>query len=86
MWKIKFDNFAIKKLQKLDKTTRQQIEAFINQKLKVNPTLYSSLLVGNQNKLSRARVGDYRIIFAMRNRELIILVLDIEHRSKIYKK
>ena len=84
MWKIKFDNLAIKKLQKLDKSTRQQIEAFLDQKLKVNPTLYSSLLVGNQNKLSRARVGDYRIIFAMRNHELIILVLDIEHRSKVY--
>lgn len=32
----------------------------------------------------RLRVGDYRVILALRNEELVIVALDLGHRSAIY--
>jgi mRNA interferase RelE/StbE len=33
----------------------------------------------------RIRVGDYRILYEIQDRELIVLVLDIGHRKEIYR-
>lgn len=35
--------------------------------------------------LFRIRLGDYRIVYEVRNAQLIILVIKIGHRSKIYR-
>lgn len=37
-----------------------------------------------ENDFYRLRVADYRIIFQIINKELIILVIDINHRKDIY--
>ncbi|MCE5317347.1 MAG: type II toxin-antitoxin system RelE/ParE family toxin [Parachlamydia sp.] len=34
----------------------------------------------------RMRVGDYRIIYHIKDRELLVLVVDIDGRADIYKK
>ncbi len=34
----------------------------------------------------RVRVGDFRIVFAIKDAELIVLVLDIARRDKAYRK
>lgn len=34
----------------------------------------------------RLRVSDYRVIYTVEDNELIILVIDINHRRDIYKK
>ncbi|MBQ6773888.1 MAG: type II toxin-antitoxin system RelE/ParE family toxin [Synergistaceae bacterium] len=34
----------------------------------------------------RYRVGDYRVICEIRDKVLVILVLEIGHRSSVYKK
>jgi mRNA interferase RelE/StbE len=36
--------------------------------------------------LYRLRVGDYRIIYQVNDRALIVLVLSIAHRSEIYRR
>src|SRR5436305_7017442 len=33
----------------------------------------------------RIRVGDYRIVYALRDRELIVLVVRIAHRKDVYR-
>ncbi|NMC05510.1 MAG: type II toxin-antitoxin system RelE/ParE family toxin [Candidatus Lokiarchaeota archaeon] len=33
----------------------------------------------------RLRVGDYRIIFDMKNDELLVLIIKVGHRKEIYK-
>lgn len=40
---------------------------------------------GHEN-LYRLRVGDYRVIFTIKDNELIIIVLTIGNRGDIYKK
>ena len=41
-------------------------------------------LTGELSGLIRYRVGDHRIIAEVRDGELIILVIEIEHRKKVY--
>lgn len=33
----------------------------------------------------RIRIGDYRVIYEIRNAELIVLVVDVGHRREIYR-
>lgn len=40
-------------------------------------------LVGNES--FRIRVGDYRIIYELRDSQLLVLVLRIGHRREVYK-
>lgn len=41
-------------------------------------------LAGEEN-LWRIRVGDYRIIYTIRDKQLLILVLRIAHRRDVYR-
>lgn len=83
-WKVIFDKRAEKLLIKLDKITKTRIKDFIDQKLVIDPILHSKMLVGS-NKFFRSRIGDYRIVFEIRNQELIIIIIDIGHRREICK-
>ncbi|WP_342686317.1 MULTISPECIES: type II toxin-antitoxin system RelE/ParE family toxin [unclassified Methanoculleus] len=51
------------------------------------PRLYAKKLKGHQNSpLYSFRVGQYRIILVFENNVMIITVIDIGNRSKVYRK
>lgn len=83
VWKINFDPRAEKKFSKLEKSIQKRIADFINTKLAKNPRQYSKMLISN-DKYYRSRVGDYRIIFEIKDKELVIILIDIGHRREIY--
>jgi mRNA interferase RelE/StbE len=33
----------------------------------------------------RIRVGDYRIIYSLENRQLVILIIKVAHRREVYR-
>ena len=35
--------------------------------------------------LYRVRVGDWRIVYAIRDRELVVIVIRIGHRREVYR-
>jgi len=41
-------------------------------------------LAGKEN-LWRIRIGDYRVIYTVRNKELLILVVKVGHRGDVYR-
>jgi mRNA interferase RelE/StbE len=43
------------------------------------------LKLSGQESLHRVRVGDYRIIYQIRDSELLIVIVDIGHRRDIYR-
>ena len=46
----------------------------------------SRLLAGTPSeRIWRVRVGDYRILYEIRDRELVILVIRIGHRRDVYR-
>ena len=85
-WTIKISKKAAKSAKKLDKPIREQINRKVREIASLdNPRSQGKALTGNYAGFWRYRVGDYRLICAIEDGELIILVIDINHRSRIYE-
>lgn len=85
MFKIKLHKNARKNLKKIDPTTQKRIvKAITNLENNPTPNGYKKLKGQIEDKY-RIRVGDYRIIYTIKNEELVILVLTIGHRKDIYR-
>ncbi|RDU60680.1 type II toxin-antitoxin system RelE family toxin [Helicobacter marmotae] len=76
---------AQKQFKKLDIITQKRIKDF-TQELETleNPRCKGKPLIGNLGGFWRYRVGDYRIICEILDRELIIYAFSISHRKESY--
>lgn len=54
-------------------------------RLSENPRHEGTIKLKNQDHLFRVRVGDYRIIYTIKDKELIVLVLEVGDRKEVYK-
>ncbi len=86
-YQVIYSKGALKKLKKLDNHNKLYILSWIDKNLVGTDDPYEKgkLLKGNFEASIRYRVGDYRIITEIQDDKLIILVVNIEHRSKVYK-
>lgn len=81
---IKYTREAKKRIEKLDPSIKQIIKKAI-ESLSSNPYRGKALsyeLAG----LYSLRTSDYRIIYRVREKEVIIIIITIGHRREIYKK
>jgi len=85
-WTIKFfDKKFEKNFKKIDKTIQKRIKNYLKDKVAIAPYSYGKPLSGDLSDFWRYRVGNYRIICRIKDEELIVLVIEIDHRSKVYK-
>ncbi len=75
----------LKKLAKQPGTTLQRIRDVIDE-LETDPRPHGVKKLQGEENLYRIRVGDYRIIYSIEEKKLIVLVIRIGHRRDIYKK
>lgn len=75
-----------KKIAKLDHSSKKIIKAYIIKNLlnTDEPRIHGKALTGNLKGMWRYRIMDYRLIVEIKDNELIIIAIDLEHRSKIY--
>jgi mRNA interferase RelE/StbE len=87
IWKLEFTKQAQKFFNKLDSPIKQRIkEYFDNNLLKQhNPRALGKQLSGSHHDKWSYRVGDYRILAQIKDREMIILAVDVGHRREVYK-
>jgi mRNA interferase RelE/StbE len=88
MYKIKFLEKAIKDLRKIDIVNKQVIKEKILL-LASNPEVLKNnikILQSTHEKLFRLRVGRYRVVFQILDKEVLILIVRIGHRKNIYDK
>jgi mRNA interferase RelE/StbE len=83
MYSIEFSDLSKKQFLKLPKDVQRRIKYSL-QRIRIRPFSFVKRLVG-YNSCS-LRVGDYRIILDINKKEVTILVIEIGHRKKIYKK
>ena len=78
----KFD----KSFKKPDKQTQKIIKAWIEKNLMGcdNPRLHGKWLTANKSGQWRYRVGNYRILAEIRESELVLVLVEAGHRSRIY--
>lgn len=87
MYKVIVSKKALKELKKLDKTEALLITTWIRKNLEgcSDPRKFGKGLSVNLEGCWRYRVGSYRIIAEINQREVIVLVLSVGHRKNIYK-
>ena len=81
MYKLLFDKQFKKDLSKLEKSIRDRILKKVFE-LEIFPEL-GKHLIGID--LWSLRVGKYRVIYKIKQNELQIFVLTVEHRKDVYK-
>jgi mRNA interferase RelE/StbE len=84
-YRVEWTEIAKKKLDKLDKFTREQILRFFKKEsLLSKPNESGKTLRHSLVGLWRYRIGDYRAIVKIKNDTLVILVIEVGKRDKIY--
>ncbi len=75
---------AEEQLSKLPKDAQRRIARKIDS-LAENPRPPDAKLLKNTEKFYRIRVGDYRLIYSIDGRHLVVLVIRIGHRRDVYR-
>nr|WP_168940461.1 type II toxin-antitoxin system RelE/ParE family toxin [Corynebacterium striatum] len=84
-WEISFSPRAVKSFKKLDTAEQRRVSKFLREVGALeDPRLRGKALTANKSGLWRWRVGDYRIIADIVDARVVVVVVDVGHRSKIY--
>ena len=81
---VEFLKTAEKELAALPKDAQRQIARKIDA-LRENPRPPGAKLLHAKDRLYRLRVGDYRVIYSIEDRRLLVLVIKMGHRKDVYK-
>jgi mRNA interferase RelE/StbE len=83
-WRLVIRRQPTKTLRKLPRDLRERIDRAILA-LSVDPRPTSSTKLTGYTDLYRVRVGDWRIIYAIKDAELIVLVIEVTPRGGAYR-
>jgi len=83
-FEVRYDPRAAKELSKLDPPTARRVAAAITD-LAANPRPPGCRQLTGHAGLWRIRVGDYRVIYTIRETALVVLVLRVAHRRDAYR-
>jgi mRNA interferase RelE/StbE len=87
IWTVEFDDRARRELRKLDPKVQKAILRYLRERLvgTEDPRRFGKPLRRNLAGLWRYRVEDYRLICRLEDDQVVVLVLQIGHRSDIYE-
>ena len=85
-WDIKWSPTAQKQLQKITKSNTVIAQQIVKRLEEIidNPFDLTDKLHGTD--LRKLRVGSYRVIMSLEEQKIIIFIVEVGYRSKIYKK
>lgn len=86
-WTLRISETAKRQLKKLDRSTAQALLRYLNRLLleTEHPRQRGKALAANLAGLWRYRVGDYRLICQLEDAQLVVLVVQVVHRSEAYR-
>jgi len=83
-YRVEVKPSAADALAKIPEPHRRRIVRKIDQ-LANNPRPRGVILLEGPSSLYRIRVGDYRIVYQIQDRALVVLVVRIGHRGDVYR-
>ena len=83
MHKVVWESSACKDLTKIDRVVAKKIEVGVETKLAKNP-YKGKPLTGQYKGFHRYRFSKYRVIYKIKEKVLIILVVKVSHRKEVY--
>jgi mRNA interferase RelE/StbE len=85
-WTIEYTEGARKALRKLDRQVAKRVVDYMDYRVAVgNPRTLGKALHASLEDYWSYRVGAYRLVCEIRDRTLVVLVVEIGHRSDIYR-
>lgn len=69
-------------IPQLDTTAARRVRGAIEKKLMINPVMYGSPLHATLKPYWKLRVGDWRVVYEIKEKEVRILI--IGHRREVY--
>ena len=87
MWTLLYSRRADKQLSRLDPGVRRVIVAWLSKNIDgcLDPRVAGKGLAAGLSGKWRYRIGDYRVLCEIRDTELVVLAIEIGHRSQIYR-
>ncbi len=88
-WQIKFDPGTEKDFDSVDQANRKRIFKFLKERVALleDPKSIGEALSGKElGRFWKYRVGDYRLICDIQDKEITIRVVKVGHRRDVYKR
>jgi mRNA interferase RelE/StbE len=82
---VTFNNHAARSFRKLSRDIQQRLKPVIND-LQEDPRPIGAEKIKGQDDIYRIRVGDYRILYEVRDKELVICIVETGHRREVYRR
>ena len=85
-WTVRWDERAVKDAKKLDSAARQRIRQFLRERIATDedPRRLGKALNTDEADFWSYRVGDYRIVCRIVDERVIVTVVAVGHRSRVY--
>lgn len=83
-FRVVFEPAARKQFLRLDRSIQRRVLTHI-EALVDNPHPAGAIKMQGPEDFWRIRVGDWRIVYAIFDRELIVLIVKLGHRREIYR-
>jgi mRNA interferase RelE/StbE len=83
-YQIEFSRQADKQLEALDQDLRLQINEVIDA-MREEPRPSSCRKLKGTKDLYRLRIRDYRVVYQVQDKKLLVLIVKIKHRREVYR-
>ena len=84
MYSVEWDTKAIKEIEALERKERKKILERVA-KLGTTPRPPGCKKLHDKESAYRIRVGDYRVIYQIRDSQLLVLVVRVGNRRDVYR-
>jgi mRNA interferase RelE/StbE len=84
-YKIEWKRSAVKELKTVSKSSLGSIVSKVEE-LSENPIPLECRKLKGSDHIYRVRVGNYRIIYEVTDKELIVQIIRVRHRKDAYRK
>ena len=88
VWRIAVSETAEKQLGKLDRPVARRIRSFLSERgaLLDDPRSIGEALKGSElSEFWKYRIGDWRVICKIRDKQILIIVLSVGNRGQVYR-
>ena len=85
VYRVEFERAASRALKRLDEPVRRRVFRAVAA-LAEDPRPAGAEVLSAPERLYRIRIGDYRVIYAIEDDRLLVLVVQVGHRRDVYRK
>ena len=84
MYRIRFVPSAEREFLKLPQIIRNRVASHIDS-LAVHPRPHGCKKLAGASGHWRIRIGDYRVVYSVRDDQLLVIVVQVAHRRDVYR-